>query len=261
MNGRLFSYCQHETQSAHLLRTNGTSTLQALALFDIDATLITTSGCGMHAMLDAGREVFGPSFTTQGIDFAGRLDPLLVQEFFVLNGVAHTPENVGAFRGAYRRHLEHRLVRAPRKTALPGVLDILSRLREASNITLGLLTGNYAETGQMKLHACGIDPEWFPIRAWGDDSPQEVPDRAHLPPVAMARYRERFGRSIEPSRVTIIGDTPHDIRCARESGCRVIAVATGRHSRDQLAMHGPDLVLETLGDAERVVTRLLASAG
>ena len=51
-----------------------------LILFDIDMTLITTGGSGMKAMGDAGRELFGESFATGGIDFAGRLDPLIISE-------------------------------------------------------------------------------------------------------------------------------------------------------------------------------------
>jgi phosphoglycolate phosphatase-like HAD superfamily hydrolase len=39
----------------------------------------------------------------------------------------------------------------------------------------------------------------------------------------------------------IVGDTPSDIRAARQAGASVIAVATGIFSREQLAELGPDL--------------------
>ena len=64
-----------------------------LILFDVDATLISTSGSGKNAMLDAGRDLFGPSFSVEGIDFAGRLDPLIITEMFARHAVPSTPEN------------------------------------------------------------------------------------------------------------------------------------------------------------------------
>jgi phosphoglycolate phosphatase-like HAD superfamily hydrolase len=57
----------------------------------------------------------------------------------------------------------------------------------------------------------------------------------------------------------VIGDTPADIRCARASGVRVLAVATGRHSVAELEAHRPDAVLEDLTDADRVVAFFLES--
>jgi phosphoglycolate phosphatase-like HAD superfamily hydrolase len=54
-------------------------------------------------------------------------------------------------------------------------------------------------------------------------------------------------------RVVVIGDTPHDVACARAIGARVIAVATGNYSEDQLRAAGADVTLPDLADTERVV--------
>ena len=51
-----------------------------LILFDIDGTLLLTQRAGVNAMHDAGRELFGESFTIDGIEFAGRLDSLIWQD-------------------------------------------------------------------------------------------------------------------------------------------------------------------------------------
>jgi len=48
--------------------------------------------------------------------------------------------------------------------------------------------------------------------------------------------------------VWIVGDTPHDIVCARAFGARALAVATGGSGVPELAAHNPDAVLEHLGD-------------
>ena len=227
--------------------------MNALILFDIDATMVTTGGLGVRAMGLAGKQLFGDEFTTDGLDFAGRIDPLLVRELFANNRVARTPEAERAFRAAYGRHLASLFDRSSLHTALPGVGSLLDRLGDGKAGVLGVLTGNFAETGTLKLERCGIDPAQFAVAAWGDESPHEPPARDHLPAVALGRFVERFGRAVEPGRVTIIGDTPHDVRCARVHGCRSLAVATGKFSVEELERSGADRVVPDLTRTDDVV--------
>src|SRR5207245_1648666 len=109
----------------------------------------------------------------------------------------------------------------------------------------------------MQRRACGIAPDRVPIRVWGDDSPHHPPARDHLPGVGLARYRERFGRHIEPRLVTIIGDTPHDIACAKAHGCRSLGVATGSFSVEDLRACGADRAVRDLSDTASVQDWLL----
>ena len=226
-----------------------------LLLFDIDATLISTSGVGIRAMEAAGRELFGPAFTSTGVEYAGRLDPLIVRDLLIANGLPDSAANAAKLREGYRRHLTEKLPQTPTARSLPGVPQLLDLLQQRA--TLGLLTGNYADTGSIKLRACGIDPSRFPIAAWGDESPHDPPDRTHLPPVALARFRARFGRDVDPARCAIIGDTPHDVRCAKVNGLRALAVATGMFSIDG-RQAGADLVLPDLSDAAAAADWLLS---
>jgi phosphoglycolate phosphatase len=227
-----------------------------LIFFDIDATMITSGGVGIKAMVDAGCELFGPGFTAAGISFAGRLDPLIIAEMLVLNGQEASPAAMGRMREVYRRHLGVRLEAGVGRT-LPGVIALLDRLGAEPEVALGVLTGNFEETGAMKLRACGIDPDRFHIRVWGDDSPHAPPSRDHLPGVGLARYRQRYGRGIEPARVIVIGDTPHDVSCARAHGYRALGVATGQFSVEQLGTAGADWAIENLERTDDVVGWLL----
>jgi phosphoglycolate phosphatase len=230
-----------------------------LILFDIDATLITTSRSGVLAMQDAGRVLHGSTFTIEGTEFAGRLDPLIIEDLLRANRIALSSAAVDAFRAGYRDHLAARLTDPAIARALPGVITLLNRLRPLPDVTLGLLTGNFPETGVMKLRACGIDPAWFTIQVWGDESPHTPPSREHLPAIGLARYALRHSRQLHPSRVTIIGDTPHDIACALANSCRALGVATGSFSASDLAAAGADLALENLADTDRVVAWLIGN--
>jgi phosphoglycolate phosphatase-like HAD superfamily hydrolase len=56
-----------------------------------------------------------------------------------------------------------------------------------------------------------------------------------------------------PARFIIVGDTPRDISCARHFGARVLSVASGQHTLDQLSAHSPDLLLADLSDTAAVL--------
>jgi phosphoglycolate phosphatase len=235
---------------------------RVLVLFDVDATLISTSGAGMRAMEDAGRELLSPEFSTEGIAFAGRLDPLIVTDMFRKCGVEETPEVKRAFRGAYGRHLARRLAdHATVARSLPGVPELLGALLGDGRIATGVLTGNFAETGRMKLARCGIDAERFHLHVWGDESASDPPRREDLPGVALERYEKKYGRGIDPSRVVVIGDTPHDVSCARAHGCRSLGVATGSFGAAELRACGATGVVEDLSDTGSVVAWLWGAQG
>jgi phosphoglycolate phosphatase len=227
-----------------------------LILFDVDGTLLLSRGAGMQAMIDAGRELFGDEFTFDRVEFAGRLDPLIWSAAAARNRVADTSENHARFRAAYARHLQARFESDPTAQLLPGVKALLDRVCRIDDLTPGLLTGNYPETGRLKLVTAGLDPAIFFVCAWGDDAPV----RRDLPAIAMRRFEEATGRRIEPAEVIVIGDTPHDIDCAHANGCRAIAVATGPvHSLEELQAHEPELALRDLTDTERVMDWLLTA--
>ena len=232
-------------------------TLARLILFDIDATLLTTSRAGIRAMGLAGRSLFGDGFDEHAVDYAGRLDPLIIADLLDAHGRDGGPGVVDEFRAAYGRFLGELLAEPGIAGSCPGVPALLGALA-ATDAALGLLTGNFPETGRLKLSASGLDPDSFSVAVWGSDSPHDPPARDHLPPVAMARFEAAFGHAVEAERVTIIGDTVHDVACARAHGCRSLGVATGTYEEDALRDAGADLVASDLSDTEGVLSWLLS---
>ena len=223
-----------------------------LLLFDVDGTLVTTSGVGIRAMHFAGRELFGASFDASVVEYAGRLDPLIIADLLTTHALPVDAGSVERFRGAYRFHLERLLAENNTAAPCPGVLDLLAALERDSSMTLGLLTGNYPDTGAIKLRASGINPERFPIHVWGMDSPHVPPCRTHLPPIGMTRYEAFHGQP--PRETIVIGDTPHDVGCAAANGCRSLAVATGRFTVAELAASGADLAVADLSDTDAILS-------
>ncbi|PYO01410.1 MAG: hypothetical protein DMD91_07740 [Candidatus Rokuibacteriota bacterium] len=112
-----------------------------------------------------------------------------------------------------------------------------------------------SSAARVKLRSTGLWP-LFRVGAFGSDDA----DRRRLPAIACARARALTGREFPFERVTIIGDTPLDVDCARVCGARAIAVATGFHSGAELAACRPDLLFDDFSDVERVLDALLAGS-
>jgi phosphoglycolate phosphatase-like HAD superfamily hydrolase len=125
------------------------------------------------------------------------------------------------------------------------VAKIVGQAAEHPSVVQGLLTGNLRRGAEAKLGFHGLW-SFFPIGAFADDS--EV--RNELGPHALRRAKGHWGVEFPPERVWIVGDTPHDIACARAVGARSLAVATGSSKVADLAGHEPDAVLESLDDTE-----------
>jgi phosphoglycolate phosphatase-like HAD superfamily hydrolase len=223
-----------------------------LILFDIDMTLLTSGGSGMKSIVEAGQELFGGGFNAEGVSFAGSLDPVIFSQILRNNGQPDSPDQHKALRRTYGRRLAERLSVPGVARALPGVLPLLDEV-ERSHAMLGLLTGNFEETGSMKLRAAGIEPGRFAVRVWGDESPHVPPKRHHLVRVGIDRGQTVRGMEIGGESVVVIGDTPNDVQCAVEHGCRCLGVATGRSSVRELLDAGATSAVEDLSDTRGVL--------
>jgi len=224
-----------------------------LVLFDIDGTLLLSGGASIAAVLEAGRELFRPDFQRDGTRFGGGLDPLIYRHLCRVNGVADPDRHHDRYRAAYGRILERRLARPGTAHALVGAAALLDALEPHEHVTLGLLTGNYPETGRLKLGAAGLDPARFRVASWGTDADH----RRGLVPVALERYAATFGRALDAERVVIVGDTPHDVDCGRAHGCRVLAVATGSYGTTELLEAGAHHAVEDLSDTAALAAWIL----
>jgi phosphoglycolate phosphatase-like HAD superfamily hydrolase len=140
---------------------------------------------------------------------------------------------------------------APAPRPLPGVRAVLDHYRDRDDTVLALLTGNYGPSARLKLEPLGLW-DYFQCGAFGDDAP----DRNGLVPIAIARAQACGHASVDTRWAVVIGDTPHDVRCAAAHGVRSLGVATGGCAIDVLRDAGADAVLPDLSDTPRVVAIL-----
>jgi len=222
-----------------------------LILYDIDMTLLETDHVGIGIMERVGSNIFGAGFSARGVEFGGCLDLDIIARLLTHNGIEATPEHLSRVRAGYRDGLA--ALGPGWSRPLTGAMELLELTREMEEKpTIGLLTGNFPETGALKLEAAGYDPGVFEVCVWGDDAPAHDPRRDLLPPIAIERMAARGTPIGDPASVVIIGDTIHDGAGARAHGCSVLAVATGHHSRPQLEAAGADRVVDDLSDTRGV---------
>ncbi len=226
-------------------------TPKRLLLFDIDGTLIDSGGAGVYALRDVLEEKWGITSDLAGVEIAGKTDASIVRQILRSQELAESEENIATFLALYTEGLVRELPRREGRV-LPGIDQLLPRLRENPANVLALLTGNIERGAQLKLEHYGLW-RFFEFGAFADDSD----DRNALGPFAIRRALERHGIDFSGDAIDVIGDTPHDIACGQAIGARTIAVATGNFSRAELAKYKPD---ELLGDFSEVDS-LIAALG
>jgi phosphoglycolate phosphatase-like HAD superfamily hydrolase len=212
-----------------------------LVLFDIDGTLVRTGGTGIQAFARTFATIFGVHDGVETIRFAGRTDFSLVREMFTLANIPQTEENFRKFFENYVQWLEH-LIHDCDGDVCPGVMEFIRQLENLPHPPLiGLLTGNVKRGAEIKLRRFKLW-EAFKTGAFADDHE----DRNQIAVVARERGNRALNEELPGDQILVIGDTSHDIRCARAIGARVIAVATGGNSIEELQTHKPDWAVRDL---------------
>ncbi len=209
-----------------------------MILFDVDGTLLFIYPIGRDAMAKAMEEVWGIPDALDGITFGGFTD-----------GAAAERVATGRDRQAmWERYLQIlREMTAARDdiAPLPGVTALLDELEKRGHRP-GLLTGNIRAGAEIKLAAAGLKDRFdYERSAFAEDGE----DRLAIAETA----RRRCG----DGPLTIVGDTLADIRCARHIGARVLCVATGHASEEELRAAGPDLCVPDLNATDDLCAWLL----
>jgi phosphoglycolate phosphatase-like HAD superfamily hydrolase len=189
---------------------------------------------------------------------AGRTDEEIALEILERNGVSEGERHLAGFTDALGHALAAKaeLIAAHGKSHA-GAHAAISRLAAEPGVLQSLLTGNIESNAAIKLGAVGLlDHLDLEIGGYGSD--HRV--RFELVTVARRRARDKYGVEFSPEQTVLIGDTPLDVAAARQTGARVVAVASGFSDLSELEGAGPDYLLPDLLDAEALVSAVRGSA-
>jgi len=227
------------------------SSKAATILFDIDGTLLLSQRAGGRAIDTVFERTFG--YPRQGeLRLQGRTDRGILTELFNAQGRELTDAAFHQFIKSYLRELDRNLASLPAQV-LPGVRELLEWLERMPQVEVGLLTGNVRAGAMLKLSHTQLQG-YFRFGGFGDRHAHRDDVAREAAGDAAVHLQERFC----PQSVVVIGDTVHDVTCARAIGARVIAVLTGGAQQRELELAGADTVCRDLADGISVLQHFLS---
>jgi phosphoglycolate phosphatase-like HAD superfamily hydrolase len=212
-------------------------------LFDIDGTLISTGGASDRAWHRAFMElqqvdVNVPDHTGKGIP-----DPAVgLACFRGAIGREPRPEEMEALMALREKYLVEEVESSPGYRVMPGAVETLERLTSEGRL-VGLITGNTVQAAHTKLSRAGLN-RFFAFGGYGSDANERV----DVCRKALDRAQEAAGGALDRAGSIATGDTPRDVEAGHGAGIRVVGVATGEYSVEQLGEAGADWVVASLAD-------------
>lgn len=207
-------------------------------VFDIDGTLLVTKDLvHWNALHQAMFEGYGVDATIEGIPYHGMTDLSILRAALTRAGIHDADFEAGLPKALeiVRREVEVNYTElAP--VVCSGIGELLQSLREERKL-LGIASGNLETVGWHKIEAADLR-EYFFFGCFSDHREQ----RAEIFRSALDEVALQLGPD---ARTCFVGDTPSDIRAAREVGACIVAVASGTFSLHELGAYYADLCISS----------------
>lgn len=227
--------------------------LNHLLLFDIDGTLLSGRGVPKETFLEVVLRRFPQFIFGEILQLSGLTDPLIVKKIFELNNFPMDGkcDLIDEILNEFTVRLQERMNRQNPPRVLLGVTELLDCCVRLPNCYLGLVTGNIAAGAKIKLESADLY-HYFPVGAFGSDHW----DRNRLPPLAINRSQKYYNRNFSIENIWIIGDSVHDVRCAKANGLKCLAVHSSITPRQVLVSENPDVLVDSLQDTAAILGHL-----
>jgi len=228
-----------------------------LILFDIDGTLIYHVGLktgkfvrpvGYH-FVHAIKEVYGVDTVFDLHDHNGSVDRKIVWDMVKTKGI---PRAEFELKFSSIIPIIHESMKTASIESSPtplydcpiGARELVQILHKEGKNHLGIITGNVEQVGWWKLEYVHLR-EFFDFGVFGD----EADNRIALAHTVFTKADAYFQTSFKPEDIIIVGDTIHDIRCAKAIGASSIVVTTGFHNdKEVFQKEEPNVIADSLMD-------------
>ncbi len=212
-------------------------------LFDIDGTLLVTGGAGGAAWRRAFAQLHGIDVDIAEHTDAGMTDPEIAAIVFrEVIGREGAPEERSKAIGCYLKHLPDTVAESEGYRVMPGIEALLDRLIDGG-LLLGLVTGNIEAAAHIKLARAHLN-RFFSFGGYGSDSP----DRTEVTKAALRRGALVSGGALSDGVCIAVGDTPRDVKAGHGAGVKVVGVATGSYTVEELKQARADWAIAQVTD-------------
>ena len=199
-----------------------------VVLFDLDGTVVDSGAIILASMRHATQQVLGREYA----------DPELMQAVggpgLEAQMAALAPDRVEELVRVYRAHNEplH-----DELEACGGMEDVIVRLHE-EGVRLGIVTAKRRATVDLAFARLRVG-HLFETVVGGDETERHKPD-----PQPLLEAARRLG--VDPVDCAYVGDSPFDIRAAKNAHMYPVAVTWGRiHDRGKLEAEQPAAIVDT----------------
>jgi phosphoglycolate phosphatase len=219
-----------------------------VVLFDIDGTLVSTSGLARSAMEQAVTEEYGDAGAF-GFSFGGMTDFAIFRRALDSMGIALERPRVQATLDRYIALLQiimrdNAKAGGTKHRCYPGAVACVQHVAGQPHIAAGIGTGNIEAGARLKLAPFGFN-ELLAFGGYGSDAEA----REEVIAAGASRGADKLGRPLADCRLVIVGDTPHDVSAAHANGGTCVAVCTGSATAEELHGAGADFVFDDLTSA------------
>lgn len=219
-------------------------------LWDIDGTLLLTNFAGVSALRSTIEAQFGrPDFQfSQGM--SGRTDSFIARNAIKDIKGTCSDQEVDVLLKDYAQRLPSYLIEK-QGHLMPMVNEALQTVAQSAAFTSALLTGNCLVAAHAKLKHFGIDDFFnYDLSAFGDSND----DRAHVAACAKKKILS-FDSTVKNDDIIVIGDTPHDITCAKaiDAPCLVILAGSSYSEKELSALNPWKIITELPQDGQTLL--------
>lgn len=229
-----------------------------LVLWDVDRTLLYVGDIDRLVYREVFREVVGREAKELPARGTGVTMPYAVRELLRANAVRESVVErfadliVARLPNRLEAHREELVLRG---TVMPGAAEALAAVHQAPDLIPTVVTGNLRASAEIKLSALSlIQYVDMPLGGYASDSAH----RPDLVGVAQSRAAARHGIQFDAATTVIIGDSRQDVVTGLEGGAKIIGVASGTTSAQQLSEAGAHYVLPDLRDPEGLLSLIRA---
>jgi phosphoglycolate phosphatase len=142
---------------------------------------------------------------------------------------------------------KHELEAAKTTNLQPGITEVLKTLRD-TGLKIGICTVNSQKSVDYILKKFGID-KFFDAVTSRDAVKNVKPNTEHLEATLKAL-------GVSPKEALVVGDSPADMKCARELGVIAAALPSGISTQKELADAGANYVITTITDIPTLIEQI-----
>ena len=221
--------------------------------WDVDGTLLLNQRAGIDALKESIRIRFGKENFEFSHSLAGRTDSFIIKNLLTDIKGKYTSSDAAGLLITYNKLLPLFLTSHP-GSLLPNVKETLEFLSTNEDYRSALLTGNCSKAAYAKVSHYGVGKYFdYQLSTFGDISE----DRTILAQAALQKIYVK-NPEINCNDIIVIGDTPHDVSCAKAIGARCLIIQAGSsYTKEQLQACKPWKIISSLPNNPQEFSNLL----